>query len=534
MDKKSRELVMAKLYFKHKDYKMAEKSFNEYLAMNPEDVVALKIQAQVYEQLKRYDKAFSMYERCYLTEPERTGVLLDICRILQLDWLEQADYHKWLNLAAKAFPYNPIVVNLRSFIATLPLDNQSSPRNEIMPRYSNDDPLMKILDKLTTMEKRIENIEDKLNCLSISQTAPSFSPSKPLEFDKPKNNHPKEKDGDNEKVHKEAPTSPNTGGNVFLNSMNKLNLSSQGSWPSQTASPFSLSKPFEFDKPKNSPPQEKVQNEGIAGLNTSTTGNMFLDSINKLNLSNQGSWSSQTAPLFSFSKPLEFDKPKGDPPEETNDHNEKVQNEELTIEQTCTMEPIEIKTGEEDEDLLFEHRCKLYRLRDKEYKERGLGTIKALRHRTTGKGRLIMRRDAIGLVCLNCWECSKIELVRENSIRWLGLDASDGDPEPTIFLVKFKTPELTSEFMSHLENLFSDKCESSPQKLAPQPKSGEQISRGSRKGSEESEESEIQLVDPRLDRTLVEKARELQLPDLFYHDLKYQDPCATSDGCEED
>lgn len=117
MDKKSRDLVMAKLFFKNKDYKMAEKSFIEYLNMNPEDETALKLLAQVYEQNKRYDKAFEMYERCYLTAPERTGTLLDICRILLMNeiWLENVDYRKWLNLAIKAFPSNPIVVNYKAF-----------------------------------------------------------------------------------------------------------------------------------------------------------------------------------------------------------------------------------------------------------------------------------------------------------------------------------------------------------------------------------------------------------------------------------
>lgn len=50
---------------------------------------------------------------------------------------------------------------------------------------------------------------------------------------------------------------------------------------------------------------------------------------------------------------------------------------------------IEVKSGEEDEDILYSHRAKLYRFRDKEWRERGLGDIKILRHRQTGKLRYV-------------------------------------------------------------------------------------------------------------------------------------------------
>lgn len=46
---------------------------------------------------------------------------------------------------------------------------------------------------------------------------------------------------------------------------------------------------------------------------------------------------------------------------------------------------IEVKTGEEDEEVLYSHRAKLYRYVDKEWKERGIGDMKILKHRETGK-----------------------------------------------------------------------------------------------------------------------------------------------------
>lgn len=44
-----------------------------------------------------------------------------------------------------------------------------------------------------------------------------------------------------------------------------------------------------------------------------------------------------------------------------------------------------MKTGEEEEDALYSHRAKLFRFVDKEWKERGIGDVKILKHKTNGK-----------------------------------------------------------------------------------------------------------------------------------------------------
>lgn len=46
---------------------------------------------------------------------------------------------------------------------------------------------------------------------------------------------------------------------------------------------------------------------------------------------------------------------------------------------------IDVKTGEEDETALYSHRAKLYRFKDSEWKERGLGDVKILQHNKSGK-----------------------------------------------------------------------------------------------------------------------------------------------------
>ena len=61
--------------------------------------------------------------------------------------------------------------------------------------------------------------------------------------------------------------------------------------------------------------------------------------------------------------------------------------------QTCTLPKAEIKTGEEDEDIIYKARAKLYRFREGEWKERGTGNMKLLRHKTEKRIRFILRQD---------------------------------------------------------------------------------------------------------------------------------------------
>ena len=50
-------------------------------------------------------------------------------------------------------------------------------------------------------------------------------------------------------------------------------------------------------------------------------------------------------------------------------------------------------TGEESEECIFKLRCKLYRIRNDEWKERGTGNCKLLRHKENKKIRFIMRQE---------------------------------------------------------------------------------------------------------------------------------------------
>jgi len=66
-------------------------------------------------------------------------------------------------------------------------------------------------------------------------------------------------------------------------------------------------------------------------------------------------------------------------------------------------ERVETKTNEELEEQAFKMRAKLFKFdRDsREWKERGTGDVRLLKHRENGKTRLVMRRDKTLKVCAN-------------------------------------------------------------------------------------------------------------------------------------
>jgi Ran-binding protein 1 len=50
-------------------------------------------------------------------------------------------------------------------------------------------------------------------------------------------------------------------------------------------------------------------------------------------------------------------------------------------------------TGEEAEECIFKMRCKLYRRREDQLKERGTGNCKLMRHKESKKIRFVMRQE---------------------------------------------------------------------------------------------------------------------------------------------
>jgi Ran-binding protein 1 len=85
---------------------------------------------------------------------------------------------------------------------------------------------------------------------------------------------------------------------------------------------------------------------------------------------------------------------KEDPERETDAHFEPV---------VRLTETVETKTNEEQEEQMFKMRAKLFRFDrgSREWKERGTGDVRLLKHRENHKTRLVMRRDKTFKVCAN-------------------------------------------------------------------------------------------------------------------------------------
>lgn len=66
-------------------------------------------------------------------------------------------------------------------------------------------------------------------------------------------------------------------------------------------------------------------------------------------------------------------------------------------------EKVDTKTNEEAEEQTFKMRAKLFKFdrESREWKERGTGEVRLLKHKENGKTRLVMRRDKTLKVCAN-------------------------------------------------------------------------------------------------------------------------------------
>ena len=95
---------------------------------------------------------------------------------------------------------------------------------------------------------------------------------------------------------------------------------------------------------------------------------------------------------------------------------------EVHFEPVVQLDEIEVKSGEEEEEIKFENRAKLYRY-DKEWKERGLGYIKILQHKETHKTRILMRREQVMKICANHLIQPEMNLtVMDGKVRFFEID----------------------------------------------------------------------------------------------------------------
>lgn len=118
---------------------------------------------------------------------------------------------------------------------------------------------------------------------------------------------------------------------------------------------------------------------------------------------------------------------------------------------------VDLVTGEEDEEVLYSQRVKLFRFDSSvsQWKERGVGILKILKNPANGRLRVLMRREQVLKVCANHWITTTMNLKplagSDKAWIWMANDFSDGDAKLEQLAAKFKSPELAEEFKLKFE-----------------------------------------------------------------------------------
>ncbi|KAH9377020.1 hypothetical protein HPB48_018730 [Haemaphysalis longicornis] len=129
---------------------------------------------------------------------------------------------------------------------------------------------------------------------------------------------------------------------------------------------------------------------------------------------------------------------------------ERSHSPDIHFEPVVKLPLMEVKTLEEDEEVLIKLRGKLYRYVKKddepaEWKERGTGEVKILRN-AAGYCRVLMRRDKTFKVCANHYVCPSMELqpCRNSDKAWAWTtpaDFADEEAKPELLALRFGSVE---------------------------------------------------------------------------------------------
>ncbi|XP_045463199.1 E3 SUMO-protein ligase RanBP2-like [Harmonia axyridis] len=127
---------------------------------------------------------------------------------------------------------------------------------------------------------------------------------------------------------------------------------------------------------------------------------------------------------------------------------------------------VEVKTGEEEEEVVYCHRAKLFRFVGGEWKERGIGDLKILKNKGSEKLRVLMRRDQVLKICLNHTLTSNIEYRLKDEKTWLFVapDFSEGEVTYEQFCLRFKTAEIAKDFKDAVDKALGSSTETAPEK----------------------------------------------------------------------
>ncbi|RVE50991.1 hypothetical protein evm_004400 [Chilo suppressalis] len=182
---------------------------------------------------------------------------------------------------------------------------------------------------------------------------------------------------------------------------------------------------------------------------------------------------------------------------------------------------VEVVTGEENETVLYCHRAKLFRFVSSEWKERGIGVVKILKHKDTGKLRVLMRREQVLKICLNHELTAEITYTPKDDKTWLfaANDFSDGELSLQHFCLRFKNKETATEFKEAVDNARGEKTKD--------------IKSDTIKKQDNDQEDVVFVNEIQASTEDKQKAKELMLPENFFT-YKMKENCQGCRGCDLD
>ncbi|KAI7727168.1 hypothetical protein M8C21_031466 [Ambrosia artemisiifolia] len=123
------------------------------------------------------------------------------------------------------------------------------------------------------------------------------------------------------------------------------------------------------------------------------------------------------------------------------------------------LEEVAVSTGEEDEDAILDLKAKLYRF-DKDgnqWKERGAGSVRFLKHKKTEKVRLVMRQSKTLKICANHLIIPTMSVQEhagnDKSCVWHAADFADGELKDELFCIRFASVENCKKFMETFQEV---------------------------------------------------------------------------------
>ncbi|KAJ8749787.1 hypothetical protein K2173_012338 [Erythroxylum novogranatense] len=159
------------------------------------------------------------------------------------------------------------------------------------------------------------------------------------------------------------------------------------------------------------------------------------------------------------------------------------------------LEEVAVSTGEENEDPIIDLKAKLYRF-DKDgnqWKERGAGSVKLLKHKQSGKVRLVMRQSKTLKICANHLVLPTMSVQEhagnDKSCVWHATDFADGELKDELFCIRFASVENCKNFMETFQEIAeSQKSKEENKDATAAADALDKLSVGDKKGKEKADE----------------------------------------------